>query len=102
MITAAQTQTSALKAEYNLGYIWIISIVAALGGLLFGYDWVVIGGAKLFFESHFNLPIIAQSLQHTWPFSRYELETITAYISGFVNSCAIIGCLVGALIAGGL
>jgi hypothetical protein len=32
--------------HYNLGYVWTISAVAALGGLLFGYDWVVIGGAK--------------------------------------------------------
>jgi hypothetical protein len=28
-----------------MAYIWSISLVAALGGLLFGYDWVVIGGA---------------------------------------------------------
>lgn len=82
MITATQTESSRLKAEYNLGYIWLISIVAALGGLLFGYDWVVIGGAKQFFESYFKIANAAQS--------------------GWVNSCALIGCLVGALIAGGL
>ena len=57
MITSTQTQTSNLKAEYNLGYVWLISIVAAMGGLLFGYDWVVIGGAKEFFESYFQLPV---------------------------------------------
>ena len=28
--------------SYRLGYIWLICVVAALGGLLFGYDWVVI------------------------------------------------------------
>ena len=82
MITTAQPQTSGLKAEYNLGYIWLISIVAALGGLLFGYDWVVIGGAKQFFESYFQIHNATQS--------------------GFANSCALIGCLVGALVAGGL
>lgn len=82
MITAAQTQQSDLKAEYNLGYIWLISIVAALGGLLFGYDWVVIGGAKQFFESYFNISSASQS--------------------GWANSCALIGCLAGALVAGGL
>ncbi|HEY1790190.1 MAG TPA: sugar porter family MFS transporter [Verrucomicrobiae bacterium] len=82
MITSAQTQTSGLKAEYHLGYIWLISIVAALGGLLFGYDWVVIGGAKQFFESYFRINNASQS--------------------GWANSCALIGCLVGALVAGGL
>ncbi|MEO6815799.1 MAG: hypothetical protein ABI177_03795 [Edaphobacter sp.] len=29
-------------------YVWGIAVVAALGGLLFGYDWVVIGGARQF------------------------------------------------------
>lgn len=80
MITATQNQTSTLKAEYNFGYIWLISIVAALGGLLFGYDWVVIGGAKQFFENYFHITDAKQS--------------------GWANSCALIGCLVGALIAG--
>jgi hypothetical protein len=40
-------------ARYDLRYIWLISLVAAMGGLLFGYDWVVIGGAKPFFEKFF-------------------------------------------------
>ncbi|HTA30070.1 MAG TPA: sugar porter family MFS transporter [Candidatus Cybelea sp.] len=82
MMTTPQTQSSTLKAEYNLGYIWLVSVVAALGGLLFGYDWVVIGGAKPFFESYFHIANAAQS--------------------GWVNSCALIGCLVGALVAGAL
>jgi sugar porter (SP) family MFS transporter len=82
MITAAPTETSNLKAEYNLGYVWLISIVAAMGGLLFGWDWVVIGGAKPFFQRYFELTSEAQI--------------------GWANSCALIGCLAGALLAGGL
>jgi sugar porter (SP) family MFS transporter len=51
-----------------------------LGGLLFGYDWVVIGGAKPFYESYFQLNSAAQV--------------------GWANSCALIGCLVGSIISG--
>ena len=82
MITATRTETSNLKANYNLGYVWLISLVAAMGGLLFGWDWVVIGGAKPFFQRYFQLTSEAQI--------------------GWANSCALIGCLVGALVAGAL
>jgi sugar porter (SP) family MFS transporter len=82
MLTATTTESSDLRAEYHFGYIWTISIVAALGGLLFGWDWVVIGGAKPFFERYFDLTSEAAK--------------------GWANSCALIGCLVGALIAGAL
>ncbi len=71
------------ESHYNMGYVWTISVTAALGGLLFGYDWVVIGGAKPFFERYFGL-------------------TGNASASGFANSCALIGCLVGAIMSGAL
>src|SRR5271154_1323177 len=82
MIAAIQNETSALKGSYNLGYVWLISVVAAMGGLLFGWDWVVIGGAKPFFQRYFQLTTEAQI--------------------GWANSCALIGCLAGALVAGAL
>src|SRR5450432_48905 len=82
MITSASTESSNLKAEYNLGYVWLILLVAAMGGLLFGWDWVVIGGAKPFFQ-------------------RY-LELISHARICWANSYALIGCLVGALLAGAL
>ena len=63
-------------------YVVLISLVAAMGGLLFGYDWVVIGGAKPFFEPYFGIGGDA--------------------LRGWVNSCALVGCLAGALLAGGL
>src|ERR1700722_3393208 len=82
MIAATQTQASQLRAEYNFAYVWLISVVAAMGGLLFGWDWVVIGGAKPFFQRYFELTTEAQI--------------------GWANSCALIGCLFGALTAGAL
>ncbi len=63
-------------------YLWMAASAAALGGLLFGYDWVVIGGAKPFYERYFQLN--SPSLQ------------------GWAMSCALIGCLVGAVSCGGL
>jgi SP family sugar porter-like MFS transporter len=66
----------------NLGYVWFISVVAALGGLLFGYDWVVIGGAKPFYETFFHLTTPAEI--------------------GWAMSSALIGCLIGAIASGTL
>ena len=71
-----------MTARYNLGYVWAISLVAAMGGLLFGYDWVVIGGAKPFFERYFGLTTAAEI--------------------GWANSCALVGCLAGSLVTGAL
>ncbi len=41
------------QPRYNMRYVWGISLVAALGGLMFGYDWIVIGGTKPFYERFF-------------------------------------------------
>lgn len=70
------------NAQKNLkmGYVWMICLVAACGGLLFGYDWVVIGGAKPFYEAYFAITDPAQS--------------------GWAMSSALVGCIFGALISG--
>src|SRR5262245_21485585 len=102
MITASNAPASGHGTTiFNSAYIWTISIVAALGGLLFGWDWVVIGGAKPFFEPYFDLAsIAAQWGQHG--LARLLGLTTEAALSGWANSCALLGCLVGSLVAGGL
>ena len=70
-----------LLMKFNTGYILRITLVSALGGLLFGYDWVVIGGAKPFYEKYFEI-IYSPNLQ------------------GFAMSSALLGCILGAMISG--
>ncbi|MCL9780005.1 sugar porter family MFS transporter [Vibrio sp. S4M6] len=67
-----------MKKSTNL---LLITMVAALGGLLFGYDTAVVAGA-------------AESLQVYFHLTPAEL--------GFGASSALIGCVIGAIIAGGL
>lgn len=65
----------------NHNFILFICCVSAMGGLLFGYDWVVIGGAKPFYEVFFGI-------------------TANPWMQGLAMSIAIAGCLVGAMCAG--
>ncbi|MFK3710979.1 sugar porter family MFS transporter [Leclercia adecarboxylata] len=68
------------QTQLKMGYVWTICLVAACGGLLFGYDWVVIGGAKPFYEAWFSITDPAQS--------------------GWAMSSALVGCIFGALVSG--
>ncbi len=67
--------------NYSKGFLYFICAVSAMGGLLFGYDWVVIGGAKPFYELYFG---IADS----------------PLMQGVAMTTALIGCLAGAMVAG--
>lgn len=69
------------KPAYNMAFLWTICLVAAMGGLLFGYDWVVIGGAKPFFVGHFGLEGRAGMI-------------------GWAMSSALVGCVIGAVMSG--
>lgn len=66
---------------YNKGFLYFICAVSAMGGLLFGYDWVVIGGAKPFYELYFGI-----------------LDS--PLMQGVAMTTALVGCLVGAMVAG--
>lgn len=70
-------------SKYNSSYLLFIALVSAMGGLLFGYDWVVIGGAKPFYEVFFNI-------------------TNSPSMQGWVMGSAILGCLLGVMISGSL
>jgi sugar porter (SP) family MFS transporter len=70
------------RPAYNMRYIWLKTLVSAMGGLLFGYDWVVIGGAKPFYEKFFGLTTPSQV--------------------GWAMSSALVGCLLGSLVSGAL
>lgn len=65
----------------SLKYVYRYTIVAAIGGLLFGYDTAVVAGAIGFIEE------------------KYQLSPA---MKGWAASCAIIGCMAGAMLSGGL
>ncbi len=63
----------------SIAYLTRLSLVAALGGLLFGYDTAVISGAIGFLQSHFELD---------------------AAMKGWAASSALVGCFLGVVFAG--
>ena len=67
--------------NYSRGFLYFICAVSAMGGLLFGYDWVVIGGAKPFYELYFGI-------------------SDSPLLQGVAMSTALVGCLIGAMVAG--
>ena len=66
---------------YSKRFLYFICAVSAMGGLLFGYDWVVIGGAKPFYELFFGI-------------------SHSPLMQGVAMTTALVGCLVGAMVAG--
>ena len=68
---------SSTSSHYNYRYLWLICLTATLGGFLFGYDWVVVGGAKEFYEAYFGIS--------------------SDFAKGWGTSSALIGCIIGAL-----
>jgi len=65
----------------SVGYVYLLAFVAALGGLLFGYDTAVISGAIGYLSERF-------SLNEIW--------------TGWAAASALVGCVAGAAVAGTL
>jgi SP family arabinose:H+ symporter-like MFS transporter len=73
------TLSSQPRTSLNLGYIVLISLVAAFGGFLFGYDTAVVSGAIGFLTRQFNL---------------------SAELTGWAASSLLVGCMAGAMLGG--
>ena len=74
-------EASAPSAPGSRVYLMLLTVAAALGGLLFGYDTAVISGAVGFLQKHFELG---------------------AGLKGWAASSALVGCIVGAMAGGPL
>ncbi len=73
------------KANYTL--VTVMSVSAALGGLLFGYDTAVISGA-------------VDAINYNFIDPRHLAESTRNTLSGFTIGCALLGCVIGAGLAG--
>lgn len=80
-LSLAETSMYLVMNRINTRYVFAISMISAMGGLLFGYDWVVIGGAKPFYEKFFEI-------------------SHSPALQGWAMSSALFGCLLGALFSG--
>ena len=81
MSTRNVSARSSDEESFHTGRVVIISLVAALGGFLFGFDTAVINGA-------------VDAVQETFG--------MNAGLTGFVVSSALLGCIAGAYLAGRL
>ena len=74
-------ESKSIPSSGSVLYLWFVCLVAACGGLLFGYDAVVVSGTNSLVEAQFS-------------FGKAQL--------GFYVSCVLWGCAVGSGIAGPL
>ena len=70
-----------MKQKNTLGYVIFMAVVAAIGGILFGYDTAVISGTTEIVKNQFQL---------------------TDMMEGWYVGCALIGSIAGVLVAGSL
>ena len=70
-----------MKKNNKMGYVIFMAMVAAIGGILFGYDTAVISGTTAIVKNQFQL---------------------TDMMEGWYVGCALIGSICGVLVAGSL
>ncbi|MBO4566115.1 MAG: sugar porter family MFS transporter, partial [Bacteroidales bacterium] len=68
-----------MSKSVNMGYVVFLCIVAALGGILFGYDTAVISGTTSIVKAQFGL---------------------STGLEGWYVGCALIGSIIGVAVAG--
>ena len=68
-----------MQKKINMGYVMFLSVVAAIGGILFGYDTAVISGTTEIVKAQFGL---------------------STGMEGWYVGCALIGSIAGVLVAG--
>jgi SP family xylose:H+ symportor-like MFS transporter len=83
------TTTANSVVGANFALVNWLTVIAALGGLLFGYDTAVISGAVNAIDANFITP-------------RGLPETAAHSLSGWAISCALLGCVIGGAVAGPL
>jgi len=81
MTTSHGSSLQTARPQLDLKYILLISLVAAFGGFLFGYDTAVVSGAIGFLTRYFNL---------------------SSELTGWAASSLLVGCMAGAMVAGPL
>lgn len=84
-----QMTTAAPVEKSSAALVSALTLVAALGGLLFGYDTAVISGAVNAIDANFIAP-------------RGLSQIDAGTLSGWAVSCALLGCVIGAALAGPL
>src|ERR1700716_3128858 len=85
--TGQKSGNSGSDAQVNTSLVIGLTFVATLGGLLFGYDTAVISGAVSSIDAYFINPL-------GWS------ETARSSLSGWTISSALLGCIIGAFVAG--
>lgn len=72
-----------MEKQHNSLYLFCITLVATLGGLLFGYDTAVISGAEKSIQTYLIVPL-----------------GLSSFIHGATVSSALIGCIIGGILSG--